>query len=120
MLLSKHKQHLVRFRIPEDLLKAARIESVTDGGTREKMGVHGRERDELSGIFFPYISPITGERNGARVRLDTKAASDEAKYLSETSCRHLFFPPGVKEMLEDRAAPIVFVEAEKSALAVAA
>jgi hypothetical protein len=118
MLLGKHKQHLVRFRIPDELLKAARIESVTDGEAREKLGIHGRERDDLSGILFPYISPVDGERKGARVRLDAKASSDEAKYLLEASCKHLFFPPDVKNMLGDRSIPLVFVEAEKSALAV--
>lgn len=117
MLLAKHKQHLVRFRISNEIMKAACIESVNDTKAREVLGAHGRAGDDLAGILFPYISPVTGERKGARVRLDAKAASDEAKYLSEASCRHLFFPPFVKSFLEDRSVPVVIVEAEKSALA---
>jgi len=119
MLLEKHKQHLARFRIPEEMLRAAHIESVTDTKTREAIGVHGRTNDDLGGILFPYFSPLTRERKGARVRLDKKT-SDEAKYLSEAGCRHLFFPPVAKEFLEDKSVPVVIVEAEKSALALSA
>lgn len=119
MLLEKHKQHLSRFRIPEELLRVARVESLGDTKAREMLGVHGRTADDLSGIFFPYLSPSTGERNGGRIRLDEKT-SDEAKYMSEAGCRHLFFAPGAKELLGDKSVPIVIVEAEKSALAIAA
>jgi hypothetical protein len=119
MLLKEHKQHLARFRIPDEILRAARIESVNDSKAREIMGVHGRTNDDLSGILFPYLSPISGERKGARIRLDKKTA-DEAKYFSEQGCRHLFFPPGSKELLEDKDVPVVIVEAEKSALALSA
>src|SRR5438445_9081635 len=101
------------------MLKAAHVESVSDSRTREMMGVHGRANDDLGGIFFPYLSPLTGERKGARVKLNKKT-EDDAKYLSEQGCRHLFFAPGVKEMLEDKSVPVVIVEAEKSALAIAA
>lgn len=118
MLLAKHKQHLVRFRISSEILKAACIESVNDSRAREVLGTHGRAGDDLAGILFPYISPVSGERKGARIRLDEKAISDEAKYLSEASCRHLFFPPFVKAYLEDRSVPVIIVEAEKSALAI--
>jgi hypothetical protein len=119
MLLKEHKQHLARFHIPDEMLRAAHVESVDDSKAREIMGVHGRANDDLGGILFPYLSPISGERKGARVRLDKKT-EDEAKYFSEQGCRHLFFPPGSKELLEDKAAPVVIVEAEKSALALAA
>lgn len=120
MLLEKHKQHLERFRIPMEMLKAAKVESVTDTKAREAIAVQGRFPDDLAGIFFPYLSPLTGERKGGRIRLDKPAASDEAKYLSEMFCRHLFFPPNEKDLLQDKSVPVVIVEAEKSALAVAA
>lgn len=119
-MLAKHFEHLARFCISGELLKAARIESVSDSEARSALGVRGRDADDLSGIYFPYLSPVSGERKGGRIRLDTKAASDEAKYLSETGCRHLFFPPNVAALLKDKSYYIVIVEAEKSALAVAA
>lgn len=120
MLLEKHKQHLERFRIPLEMLKAAKIESVSDTKARESIAVYGRFPDDLAGIFLPYLSPVTGERTGGRIRLDKPAVSDEAKYISEMFCRHLFFAPGAKEYLQDSAVPVVIVEAEKSALAIAA
>lgn len=120
MLSKKHEQHLSRFRIPKEMLRAAQIESLGDTEARQTLGIHGRDTDELAGILFPYLSPISGERKGARIRLDAKAASDEAKYLSEASCRHLFFPPNSKDLLKDKSTHIVIVEAEKSALAIAA
>lgn len=119
MLLEKHKQHLERFRIPNEMLRAAKIDSFSDVKTREMMGVHGRQRDDLSGIYFPYYSPLTGELKGSRIKLDNKT-EDDAKYLSEQGCRHLFFPPVAKEIIEDKSVPILIVEAEKSALAFAA
>lgn len=119
MLLEKHKQQLARFRIPIEMLRAAHVESINDTKARALLGVHGRANDDLGGIVFPYLSPISGERKGARIRLDEKT-EDDAKYLSEAGCRHLFFAPGAKELLEDKSAPIVIVEAEKSALALAA
>lgn len=119
MLLKEHKEQLARFRISNEILRAAHIESVTDSKAREIMGVHGRELDDLGGLFFPYLSPVSGERKGARVRLD-KNTEDGAKYYSEQGCRHLFFPPFVKDKIEDRNTPVVIVEAEKSALALIA
>jgi hypothetical protein len=120
MLLEKHKQHLTRFRIPLEMLRAAHVESVNDSKARELMGVHGRPNDDFGGILFPYLSPLSGERKGARVRLDKKT-EDDAKYYSEQGCRHLFFAPdSTKETLEDKSIPVVIVEAEKSALALAA
>ena len=65
MLLERHKQHLARFRIPTEMLRAARIESVTDTKARELMAINNRPTEDLSGIYFPYFSPLTGERRGA-------------------------------------------------------
>jgi len=119
MLLEKHKQHLAQFRIPDEILRAAQIDSLNDSAARNALGVNGRATDDLSGILFPYLSPITNERKGARIRLDKKT-EDDAKYLSEQGCRHLFFAPGAKELLKDTSIPVVIVEAEKSALALLA
>lgn len=116
MLQREHKKHLARFSISNETLRAAQIESVNDSEARAKLGVHGRESDDLSGIIFPYLSPVDGARKGARIRLDKKT-SDDAKYLSEFGCRHLFFAPGASSLLNEKSVPVVIVEAEKSALA---
>lgn len=118
MLRREHKQHFARFRISNETLRAACIDSVSDSEARELLGIHGRTEDDMSGIFFPYLSPISGERKGGRIKLD-KLTGDGAKYYSEQGCRHLFFPPFVKDKIEDKNIPVVIVEAEKSALAIA-
>jgi len=118
MLLKEHKEQLARFRISNEILRAACIESVTDSKAREIMGIHGRQTDDFAGILFPYLSPASGERKGSRVRLN-KNTEDGAKYYSEQGCRHLFFAPFSKDKIEDKNVPLVIVEAEKSALALA-
>jgi len=100
------------------MLRAACIDSVSDSEARELLGIHGRTEDNMSGILFPYLSPVSGERKGARIKLD-KQTTDGAKYYSEQGCRHLFFPPFSKDKIEDKNTPVVIVEAEKSALALA-
>lgn len=114
-----HAAHLARFSIPSELLDEAGVRSVSDIETRELLGIHGYAGHDLAGILFPYLSPRTGNRAGARVRLN-HPVSEGQKYLSESGCRHLFFPPGISEGLKDAAVAVVLVEAEKSALAVAA
>lgn len=118
MLRREHKEQLARFRISNEMMRIAGIESVNDSKARELLGIHGRAEDDLGGLMFPYISPIDGTRKGARIRLD-KNTLDNAKYLSEQGCRHLFFPPFTKSLLEDKSIPVVIVEAEKSALTLA-
>lgn len=117
MLTDAHAKHLLQFRIPIGLLEAGGVRSVTDGETRELLGVHGRRGQDLTGILFPYLDPITGKRTGTRVRLDHH--DDDMKYLMEEGCRNLFFPYGVPAAwLADVSIPVVFIEAEKSALAI--
>jgi hypothetical protein len=108
-----------RFRIPRDLLDVAGVRHSTDAATRELLGVHGRAGQDLSGIVFPYRDPRDGRVLGHRVRLDTPVV-DGQKYLSEQGCRVLFFPPMRSSDLTDTEVPVVFVEAEKSALALKA
>lgn len=110
---------LAKFGIPPELLEAADVRQATDTEVRERLGVHGRIGQDLGGIVFPYTDPRNGRVLGHRVRLDT-ALTDGQKYLSEQGCRTLFFPPGCGNELGDTSVPVVIVEAEKSALAVAA
>jgi hypothetical protein len=102
------------------MLEAAGVRSVTDAEARETLGINGQSTAELAGILFPYLSPITGERIGGRIRLDHLLPDDSGKYISEPGCHHLFFPPHVGNSLRDIRVPLVIVEAEKSALALRA
>jgi hypothetical protein len=108
-----------RFRIPPESLKAAHVRRLSDSNARLALGIHGYVGEDISGIYFPYWSPLTGERVGARIRLD-HPLKNGAKYLSERGCKHFFFPPNVGHFLSDTSVPVLFVEAEKSALALAA
>jgi hypothetical protein len=75
--------------------------------------------------MFPYYDPETGSRVTARLRRDhPEMGADgklENKYLSPWGDnRHLYFPPGAAPLLKDTGVTAVFVEAEKSALALTA
>ena len=113
------------FRIPVDLLTAARIERVTDEEARSKYGITGSASSKMGGIVFPYFVPDCDHRVTARVRRDHPEVDGEGKpkgkYLSPYGDgRHLYFPPQAKELLEDPETVIIVVEAEKSALALMA
>jgi predicted P-loop ATPase len=115
-----HAELLAKFRITTNLLNEARVQSVTDSETREALGLeNGFKGDDLSGLLFPYFDPIAQVRTGARVRLDRLTANN-VKYLMEPKCRHLFFAPDSSDLLKNIGVPVLFVEAEKSALALAA
>jgi hypothetical protein len=117
----KHSEHLAAFRISPELLEAARVESLTDSQTRELLGINGQYPGcDLSGLAFPFFDPLTDARTGVRVRIDAPIAESVPKYLMETSCKHLFFAPGSSALLDDTSVSAIFVEAEKSALALAA
>lgn len=116
-----HAEQLARFKIPAELLRDAAVRSVTDFEAREALGLNGQySGKDLSGILFPYNSPIDGRRVSARIRLDYPLDGDSGKYLSEQASKHFFFPPAHKKDLTDAKVPVVVVEAEKSALAVTA
>lgn len=117
-LREEHLKHLLRFNIPKKLLSSAGICSFTDTEVRDTLGITGYKNDDLTGIAFPYRSPLNSMSWGWRVRLDEKT-SEDAKYLTDYGNRHLYFSPGVKEQLNSDI-PVVIVEAEKSVLALAA
>jgi hypothetical protein len=108
-----------RLGIDEALLLAAQVRRVTDPQARELLGsVHP---GDLSGIAFPYLSPINGEVWSYRVRRDHPETDADGKpkdkYLCPRFHNRLYFPPGAGPLLTDVTAPLVIVEAEKSALA---
>lgn len=120
MLCPEHAEHFARFGITPKLIETAGIRSVTDFEARELLSVNGNHRGEkLAGIYFPSFDPQSGQRNGARIRLDNPINGAQ-KYIAETGSRHLYFVRGAADVLNDTTVPLLFVEAEKSALALAA
>jgi Domain of unknown function (DUF3854) len=107
--------------VPNDLLRDACIERVSDRDARERFGIQGPAARDMAGIVFPYYSHITGRRVTARVRRDhheIEGGRPKNKYVSPYGDpRHLYFPPGAAEKLKSPEVAIVLVEAEKSALA---
>jgi len=101
------------------MIEAAGIRSVSDYEVRELFGMNGSfHGDSLAGILFPYVNRAS-RRVGGRVRLDN-LTSNGIKYVSELGNRHLFFPPGAWDLVDDPSVPIIIVEAEKSSLSIAA
>ena len=106
-----------------ELLTAAQVRRVTTDEARQLYGICFN--GDLSGIVFPYVNPVSGDRATARIRRDNPEldadGKPENKYVSAFGDnRHLYFPPYVRELLDDASVPVVFVEAEKSALALTA
>lgn len=114
-LTATHFKQLARFQISKKLLADADVQSFDDTAARNALGINGHSNDNLSGIGFHYRSPVNNMSWGWRVRLDEETEED-AKYLMDYGNRHLFFTPNAKKLLSSEA-PIVIVEAEKSALA---
>src|SRR5262249_44081678 len=108
--------------IPAELLDEALVQRVTDHEARQDFGITGS--GDMSGVIFPYADPISGRRVTARLRRDNpemEAGKLKNKYVSPYGDRrHLYFPPNSAELLADPSVPIILVEAEKSALAMAA
>jgi putative DNA primase/helicase len=113
-----------RFQIPPQLLIEARIQRVTDEEARSDYGIVGSSLMDMTGIVFPYFSPVTGYRTTARLRRDNPEIEDgkeTGKYiLAYGDGRHLYFPPGAAPKLDRQDTPICLVESEKAALALTA
>jgi len=112
-----------RIGVSPDLLKLAQVRRVTDCEARRDFGI--TFEGDLSGVVFPYLNPITGYRATARLRRDNPETNSEGKPENKYVCpfgdnRHLYFPPGVRDLLNDAGVPLVIVEAEKSSLALVA
>jgi hypothetical protein len=109
--------------IPPELLKQARITRVTHAQARDEWGIK-RAYGDVAGVIFPYHD-VTGERRlTARLRRDhpeIENGKPAAKYVAAWGDRRsLYFVPGTHGLLADASVPVVFVEAEKSALALTA
>jgi hypothetical protein len=111
--------HFAVLRIPEGLLALAGIERVDDAAARSKFGI--QFDGNLDGIVFPYTS--NGARVTARLRRDNcevdAAGKPASKYiLAFGDARHAYLIPGSSDLIADKGIPILFVEAEKSVLAI--
>jgi hypothetical protein len=104
--------------ITREIVERAKIARVTVTEAATDFGILNADS---SGLVFPYFLPQSnGYRVTARLRQD-KPAIDESgrprKYLCAIGDnRHLYFPPCKPEWIQS-SAPLIFVEAEKSALA---
>jgi len=119
-LTAEDLANFARLGISPGLLRLAHVERVDDATAREQFGIRF-EGGDCAGIIFAYH--IAGKRVTARLRRDhpeTNAAGEvENKYISAWGdARHLYAPPDYERLLDDPHTPLLFVEAEKSALSV--
>lgn len=118
-LNSADREQFHRLGITDEILQRAGVKRVADGEARDLYGIKGS--GDMAGIIFPYYDPVTGRRVTARLRRDNpdiENSRPKRKYVSAYGDRrHLYFPPGANELIEDASVPIVLVEAEKSVLA---
>lgn len=110
-----------QLRIPAELVAAAQIERVTNQQARDEFGITGH--GDMSGLVFPYPIPGNGNhRSTCRLRRDRPESENgkpKNKYVSPFGdVRHLYFPPGAVQLLQNPNTEILFVESEKAALAV--
>lgn len=120
-LLPKDIKAHARLGISRGELEVAQVQRVTDEEAREQ-GI--RYRGALGGIFYPRLDPWERRIVGGRVRRDTPEMENgepKNKYLSTYGDRpHLYLSVTTAAALADTTLTVVFVEAEKSALMLAA
>lgn len=109
--------------IDAEILQLAHVRRVGDLEGRELLGLTGRAGN-MAGIEYPYLDPVTGRRTTLRVRVDCPPVkvdgTPEKKYRQPYGDqRHLYFAPGAGASLDRPTVPVVIVESEKAALAVA-
>lgn len=112
-----------RFGVSADLLERAGVHRVTDAEARHELGINSERLGDMGGIVFPYIDPNDGHCPTRRLRRDQPDIGADGKVESKYLCpygdnRHLYFPPGADVLLSDVSVPVIFVEAEKSSLAI--
>jgi len=112
-----------RVSITPEILKRAGVVRVTSLEASAEFGI---DLGGDNGIVFPYFSPPNGKpghRVSARARHDHPPLDESGrpqKYRSpHGDNRHAYLPPCLNQKwIEDPSTPVVFVEAEKSALAI--
>jgi hypothetical protein len=109
-------------QVPLEILERAQVRRVSHQEAQEVCGIRYRSQ-HLEGLAFPYLNPRNGLVLTWRVRRDHpewEQGNPKAKYLSPPDRKHLYFPPDSLRWLNDISTPVIFVEAEKSALAILA
>jgi hypothetical protein len=122
-LLPSDVEKHAKLGIPLELLLAARVARVTNSLARTDFGIWAEAAWDCAGIIYPYFVPRVAHRVTCRLRLDKPRMRNgrPVKYLSPYGdARHLYYPPGAKELLLNPDTAVVLVEAEKSALAMLA
>lgn len=110
--------------IDADILEMAGVRRLSDAEARHT-GFTCKGAGDLSGIEYPRLDPRGGARVGGRLRRDhpeveAQSGKPRNKYISAYGDNpHLYFPPGSETLLQDATVLVMFVEAEKSALAIA-
>jgi hypothetical protein len=109
--------------IERDVLDRQHVHRVDDREAREKLALNGRT-GRLDGVLYPYFLP--GQPSPVTHRLrrdhpDIEQGRPRNKYLSGYGDRrHLYFVlPDHESTLADTGIPVVIVESEKGAMAVA-
>src|SRR5437867_437550 len=118
-LTSADLDRLHRFHIPDDLIECHEIRRVSDTEARQ-LGI--TYKGDLSGVAFPVFG-ADGQIKGYRVRRDNpevEKGKPKAKYVQSLERPHLYFERSSRRFLSDVSAPVIFVEAYTSALAIAA
>jgi hypothetical protein len=113
-----------KLAIDREILVQAGVRRVSDSEARDILSKSFSAPGRFDGLEYPYIDPMTGRRVTSRIRLDHPDQKPdgtlENKYRSPyRDNRHLYFTPGAAALLKDTSVPVVIVEAEKSALAIA-
>lgn len=108
--------------ISVEILARAGVRRVSDQEAREILFIGGRAGD-FGGLLFPYVLPWTGHSATSRVRRDHPEYEKDKpkdKYFAVWGDRkRLYFGGADPSSLLDATIPIVLVEGEKSALAIA-
>jgi hypothetical protein len=115
-------QGFARVAISEEMVNRAKIVRVESVEARDDYGI---EIDGDGGILFPYFprGSTTDPHHYARIRRDHPPLDESGKTFRKYVCpfgdrRHLYVPPFKRELLSDPKTIVIFVEAEKSALAI--
>jgi hypothetical protein len=110
----------VALGITAAMLARAQVRRVDDFGARERLTT--KHSGNLSGILYPYLSPINGHATTYRLRRDhpeMEGGKPKDKYLlAWGNHRHLYFPPGCASLLADATVDVIIAEAEKSVLSI--
>jgi hypothetical protein len=115
-------QGFSRVAISAEMVNRAKIVRVD---SQEALDEYGIQLDGDAGIlfrYFPYGS-TTDPHVYARIRRDHPPFDDSGKTFRKYVCpfgdrRHLYVPPFKRELISDPKTVVIFVEAEKSALAI--